>query len=1462
VARHGAKHGINVGSDRFDARASAFMAAEYAADNQRYLKRKLGRDVRPGEIYVAHFMGAGGARRLIQATEADPGVPAADMFQKAASANPSIFYNEDGSSKSVGEVYDNLMATVEGAPENPTNPQEQPTVPGELPSKPEDTDEAAAVPQDAVSEFKKRDPFKGGRKITFGEIEVAPPPPSASDTVKEAMRMAEREKEISLMQGFKDAFDQEGLLSYAFIGNTELAPDKNFVLDETMLKEVSKGVPEEYLEWFSEAHSEAHLMQIRDHALADVEKTQRLEALGWTGTGLRVLANVVDPAQLAIGVATLGLGNVALGGRALSTAGKIAYGAGSNAAVSGGIEGLALLSNPHRSGMDVLYGAAGGLVLGGLLGPLARNPATAGEATELRNIGKSLRDSIDNELNHAPIESQHIDDLARAKTVLFKGLSDVHVTEELGEAIQTAIRILPKKYRLEVEANLKLKGFGTVQGVHYPGLAMVALSTSSQDITKTIRNEAIHALRKSAIISDEQWGVLAQAVKDNDWMTQFNVRQRWEAGYIKNGLTGDALEDKLVEEAVAEAYGHFLKGTTKFSPPVEEVFTLMQRVGEAIRKAMGKKSMDPNDVVKDIFTQIENGNLDGQGLSVLLNTKPRQRVKAGSRSVGAKENELVEEKIISDPNFDKIQDTEVESTAFGKIRYDVVGQLKSSKNALSRLFGGVLGEDAVGNAGNTVNRFGASEEMDRYFRTWMTSYRRMYTVAWSDWKKSQNLNVWSARNERGNFHDEVTRYIRNTDPSINDTFHPAVVKLGNRVSQLQEEIRKLAQNPLLQEGKIGKAVAGFDEVLENPNYVTRMWSHQKLNDAIAEFGEGSVTDLVYKAMRSAQPEADDELLKRVAKAFTRAIHKRAKGADAASIRAFTGDDPTLLREFLMDAGLDEIDADRLVKSLKKSTDPKAHPRGESRVLMDETFVVDDVLDRNGVSTGRSLSLTDLLNNDIDDLFTHYSRSLAGAISLAKVRIKDPKTGELIVNGISSDADFETLLRRMREWGAENIRDGNASDVSKADETNLRWLYDRIKGVPDPAQQGKVAASMRMLRKYNFIRVMNQVGFAQIQEAAVTVGTLGVRAALSHMPAFRRIANMDGEKILRDGLGAEIEAIFGIGTDRLRNVVSNRYDDFAGTGLAHGSDSFGSKLENVLDAGSRITSDISGMSTVNAALQRWTAKAVAQKFANLALDPSKANMKRMASIGLDDKMLKRISKEVNENFSKEEGMLFSGKVTRMNLDNWKDLEARAAFENALHRWSRRIIQENDIGAMHRWMSHPVSQLILQFRTFMLGSWTKQFLHGVHMRDWETFSAFTMSMVGAGTVYTMQENLKAVGRSDKDERLQFRLSPQNIAKAAFARSGWAAMFPAAVDTGIKLTSPLHDFDPMFDFRTTGQASDLIFGNPSSGLYNSLQDANVTSQKGMRSFQQMLPFQNFIPISSLYSYMISDLPERDRR
>lgn len=137
VDQHGAEYGLNWAADairrgangryyvsdptvrrqildlRNHPETASVMAAEHAADNKAYLENRLGREAEPVDLYLAHFLGVGGASKFLQSYDANPNGRAASLFPAAAGANRSIFYDKAGNARSFADIRQNFAAKLE-----------------------------------------------------------------------------------------------------------------------------------------------------------------------------------------------------------------------------------------------------------------------------------------------------------------------------------------------------------------------------------------------------------------------------------------------------------------------------------------------------------------------------------------------------------------------------------------------------------------------------------------------------------------------------------------------------------------------------------------------------------------------------------------------------------------------------------------------------------------------------------------------------------------------------------------------------------------------------------------------------------------------------------------------------------------------------------------------------------------------------------------------------------------------------------------------------------------------------------------------------------------------------------------------------------------------------------------------------------------------------------------------------
>ncbi|MEL6790774.1 MAG: hypothetical protein AAGL18_08415 [Pseudomonadota bacterium] len=69
----------------------------------------MGRRPNYAELYIAHFLGAGGAAKLFIAHKERPNASAVELFPAAARANRRFFYDKNGKGVDVKTLYANLL---------------------------------------------------------------------------------------------------------------------------------------------------------------------------------------------------------------------------------------------------------------------------------------------------------------------------------------------------------------------------------------------------------------------------------------------------------------------------------------------------------------------------------------------------------------------------------------------------------------------------------------------------------------------------------------------------------------------------------------------------------------------------------------------------------------------------------------------------------------------------------------------------------------------------------------------------------------------------------------------------------------------------------------------------------------------------------------------------------------------------------------------------------------------------------------------------------------------------------------------------------------------------------------------------------------------------------------------------------------------------------------------------------
>lgn len=1223
----------------------------------------------------------------------------------------------------------------------------------------------------------------------------------------DAKRLAE-ENEIGIGEAISLAWERDTSVMAAkrAVEAPQFAADESFRYDLASLKEFMKGVPEEEQENLADnlkwAQSADHARWMVERYKAELEQEQKLSTKGWAGVGVRLGMSVLDPGAIALSLATSPLTVAATRlRRALKTAGVAGA---ENVALERFLESTSQRDNPDGA----LYAFFGGAVLGGAAGALGRGLKPAERVALTRAADGVLDDLETKALRDAGVD---VPPTSRAPS-----RTDLHADVAAAEiGGKTEAEIPSVRQVLEADASPHLDSIHS----RAKELSALAEGATRQLSTKSEALKVLQALTRAGDAEELGSGVSVrripkEAKPENLDKLPPEVRALIDANTNESGKVNRKALREL--ERDVEVLSKEVKTLSNKSTALTKIAEL-RAARAALKKAEKAKETGVPDADRSV------------GAAQVRVDELRQEF---ARTQGL-DRELLNE-ILSAPE-----------TAFAGARWDIMARVKSSKNPWTRWIGGRMAEDPVANVNGEALEIGASEIQTHLQRIMETRFYREANPAFNAWAAEKGLNIAQRISRRREFFEDVGRAIREGGA------------VDANVNKAAKVLRDVFADFLVRAKQA--RLAGFEDTHVNANYLPRIHASDNVRRLDAIYGTGQVAKvLIQRAIKNEQPDIADDIAEKIAMGYWNRVRKIAAGQTLADLnpRGISLDNRTLVREILEEGNLPKDEIEHVMLGLERlgKDDAGATSRAKSRLLLDETTEVQ--LKQGDYSPEKpgqvdTVRFSDLLENNAERLFHSYTRQLSGHIALAEKFKAFIEPGESF-----SRSTFDAAVRHMERWGGDN---GLTKEEIKADIDNLEFLWKAVTGAPLEADPLSTYATVtRRIRDFNFIRVMNQVGFAQIAEFGNVLMMGGVRNVMRHLPELGGMLKRAKGGQLEDGLARELEELFGGGTEWVRNVAVTRWDEM--NYRLPSSTKVGQTADAAIDVGRRFTAVASGMVPVNTVMQRFTMKAIAQKFVNMANGVEKVSEKRMASLGLDPKMLQRVLKEIKN------ATVQDGKVLRLNVEKWSDKEALNAFTYAGFRLARRIVQENDVGGMARWMHSSTAKIFLQFRSFMLGAWTKQFLHNIAMNDLQGYSAWAMSMAFGLSAYIAQTHLNAVGRDDREQYLKRRLDTQHLATAAFQRAGASSVLPLAGESVWRLVSD----KPLFMGRSTQLPSDLIFGNPTADLtkqtFNALKGVVRAplfsdydySQQDLRALWTILPLQNLVGISHVGNLLSQGLPD----
>jgi hypothetical protein len=799
-------------------------------------------------------------------------------------------------------------------------------------------------------------------------------------------------------------------------------------------------------------------------------------------------------------------------------------------------------------------------------------------------------------------------------------------------------------------------------------------------------------------------------------------------------------------------------------------------------------------------------------------------------------------------------------------RFDRAAVGRASKNPVVRHISKILFEDPVGESGVRVDTASSIKTLES--GRIRTLYYKNYVPAFKKFLEERGLSKRHllSHHARLDFNKAIASEIRGRS-----TGSQAAKAAADNQAMLYRDILETARSA---------GVKGIENVAENQHYISRVWSRRKMMEAVDELGEEQVTSFLARAMVSGDyafknakkgvDELSDKHKIRLAKHLVKSVVKGTRGEGVNLERIFQGRAEEV-KDYLNGIGYQTDEIDEMMSILFRTSEDAGRVKYLKRRININELYTDPITGRN---------IDDLLEQDAELLFVNYVNTMTGQIALAS-------------KGIKSRADWDYAMREVDKWYEDNpdYTTGFFGRTRKENQKlSLQSGYDYIVGKPLADQDGTLSTLGRIMRKYNFSRVMNQVGFAQLSEMGNLIAAIGIRQTIRAIPEIRNMMTRMKDGTIKDDLIDEAEAAFGgWGNERLINQITNQTEDF---GSRLGGDSIGN-TERILDQVNRFTTDISGMNAVNMVMKRMLIRGMLQKFADeaagkgTALGTRKFSLaktnQRYEDIGIDENLREAIMEQFRKH-SKDVNGNFGGKIKKINIDKWDNPEVATKFSLAMSRFARRAVQENDIGEqafLGGVYDTNIGKILFQFRGFVTTAYGKHLLHGIRMADFQTAQAFMMSSMFGALGYTLQTHAQAQFITDKRKRREFydeRFGKKEdetyriLGKAAFQRAAYASIVPSVIDTGAYLTG----FDPIFNYRSTGLDTNLITGNPTYQLLfgQGLTGATRQSLKAMHdedydySQQQwnktikLLTFQNVLGIQQglrAFGAEVLDLPEK---
>ena len=710
----------------------------------------------------------------------------------------------------------------------------------------------------------------------------------------------------------------------------------------------------------------------------------------------------------------------------------------------------------------------------------------------------------------------------------------------------------------------------------------------------------------------------------------------------------------------------------------------------------------------------------------------------------------------------------------------------------------------------------------------------------------------------------LTKAIADVQPLIADASNPAV-KVTSARKLIPTTAKEVKENIIKLENKLKKAKT--DE------------AKNKIASEIDEF-RSYIDDtgaLINKANDGTNNVFNISKAQILARSIVKLTKYNARHGGFDIDKLLNARDPEKLRAYIDDMfdHLDQGTRDELFNGLKNNLKQLTSGRLKERIRLNENF--------SATINGHTVRLDELFENDVDLLWQSYTQEMSGWASLSeKLGIKSRDEWTAYKSKVFNDIDTQY---RTNYKGNELFKNAIIKEEKETIDSFFNGIMGRSAEDGDPTSLGNTV--LRNLRKYNFVRVLNQVGIAQLPEFGVATSQQGWRVLFNEVPMVRRMFGDMDTKGVPDTFYKDMAIIGSSNGDEYLYRLFGSYEvGEKGFASATNFSKKYAKAEAIASNFEKGTGFVSGLFQIDSVQRKIAMRLFVHRLAEDLIEVSAKGSKlenistsrlnRYKILGLSDDELKGLAKEFNSSKVVTESNALGTRVLSFKFQEFTDQALVKKFAIAVNRYTKRAVQYNFMGDGQRFFTDKaLGKTMGQFRQFVMTAWSKQFLHNVAMADAQTASMFLMTSLIGGSAYYAQTHFNSIGMeaSEKRKYLKKRLGEKGdytkLALASFQRAGWASLMPSYMDMVTAQLSP----ENRFNTRSSGQDINLITGNPSYDLIfgkafplmgNILKSARSDysfSQADMRRFKQMLPYQNMYGVNQFLNFAIenSGLPKK---